>query len=116
LAGGYLAVTVWWRKYDFFKLYHEYLAEWVKQSNYAKPLNSQQIIIKAIFGDDTDKWEKDGYNYKAVIARLKEQLKEMDKLLPGTYHENAEITELNIRTRGLSLTLKHSKCLKHSLK
>ena len=94
-----VAAKRYWNKYPFFHLYSEYLSQWSWDSRYGdKKPTAEEILLNAIFGDGKGVGVKERYDYQNVIKRLNEQLIEFDKLLPGTYHANAKMTNLTIDT------------------
>ena len=85
-------------KYPFFKLYGRYISEWERQREFSDNLSAEEHLIAAIFGEKSQLKMEKRYDYKGVHKRLIQLLKEMDKLMPGTYHEGATINDLAIET------------------
>lgn len=96
------AATRYWDKYPFFALYHQYrhLWKWNQQFKDPEP-TAEVILLNAIFGDRKGIPVRVRYDVSSIKERLIEQLKEYDKLFPGTYHEGAEITDLKISTQTI---------------
>ena len=91
------AAKRYWHKYPFFKLRHEYNNVLAWNSRYQETPSAEEILMKAIFTDDAiDAQER--YDYQSVKKRLIQQLKDMDKLVPGTYHDGAHFIKLAIST------------------
>ena len=96
------AAEKYWKKYPFFSLYHQYrhLWEWNQQYKDPEPTVAEHLL-NAIFGDNKGIPVRARYNFASIKERLIEQLKEYDKLIPGTYHKGAEITDLKIATQTI---------------
>ncbi len=70
---------------------------WYWNARYQDSPTAEEIFIKAIFTEDAIV-TKERYDYRAVKERLVKQLKDMDKLIPGTYHDGAHFIKLIIST------------------
>lgn len=85
----------YYKKYKFFSLLKEYLDVWNAERNRIKNARKSEVLYipsKCI-------WEEElVYNYASVEERLHAKLKEIDEVLPGTYHENAYMENLEIDT------------------
>ena len=96
------AAERYWNKYPFFSLYHQYRHLWAWNQQYKDPEpTATERLMNAIFGDNKGISVRVRYDLASVKERLIEQLKEYDKLIPGTYHEDAEITDLKIATQTI---------------
>lgn len=96
------AASRYWDKYPFFSLYHQYRHLWKWNQQYKDPEpTAAEYLLNAIFGNNKGIPVRVRYNISSVKERLIEQLKEYDKLFPGTYHEGAEITDLRISTQTI---------------
>lgn len=93
----------YWNKYPFFNLYDLFLNTWEWNSQYKEKVITPSILLNSIFYDEeTIPYPaEERYNYKAVKERLVKQLKEINVFMPGTYHPNAKITNLTIKTEVL---------------
>jgi len=98
----------WYDKFSFFKYKSKYDYEFIK-SYYGKGYDEARML-EVIFEQPVAKPKK--YNYKSVFERMKELLKEIDKYIPGTYHDNASIQKLTISTDNLF----HYKNMKQMMK
>ena len=81
-----------YNKYSFFSLLYSFeerkhLARFDMDSHNI-PLENQRLLYR-IFGDEGLEQK---YSNEELIARLQRQLKEYDKLAPGTFHLKGEIT------------------------
>lgn len=81
-----------YNKYSFFALLqkyeeHKHMAKFEMISENIS-IEDQRLLYR-FFGDEGLKKK---YSDEDLIARLTDQLKEYDKILPGTYHPNGEIT------------------------
>lgn len=96
------AAKRYYNKYSFFRLYRKYLDLWNWNCKYKDPEPSaEERIINAIFTNKKVVQVRQRYNLQSVKERLIKQLKEYDSIIPGTYHEGAEITRLQISTETL---------------
>lgn len=92
----------WWNKYSFFKFYQEYTHQcnWYQRFKDPEPTTSE-LLFNMIFGDNKGIPIRHRYDINSIKKRLLEQLKSYDKVVPGTYHKGAEITDLNIMTQTM---------------
>lgn len=92
----------YWDKYPFFSLYHQYrhLWEWNQKFKDPEP-TATECLLNAIFTENRGIPVRIRYNFSSVKERLIKLLKEYDKLIPGTYHEGAEIIDLKIVTQTI---------------
>ena len=88
----------WGKKYPFVwkkrAFDHAY-----KRTFYGKGYDTMRMY-EAIFDTKLDVPYPTRYNYQDVINRLIEQLKEIDKSLPGTFHPDAELLDMVIDTEN----------------
>lgn len=93
------AAKRYWNKYPFFSLYNDFLSSWRWQSQFkgSRP-PFEELLYRAIFCIDDEKIAEELYDYQNVKERMIQKLKEIDDVMPGTYHENADITNLVIDT------------------
>jgi len=93
------AAKRYWNKYPFFRLYKEFMRNWAWQSRYKSELpTTEELLLTAIFTEEDELPFEERYDYPAVKERMIQKLKEIDVVIPGTYHEHADITELRIST------------------
>lgn len=92
------AAMRWSNKYPFFKYYRSYDLQWSLKSRYADNVSQEDMLLKAIFGEKANVDVKERYDYKDVKRRLVSQLKKIDEAIPGTYHNGASFTRLEIST------------------
>lgn len=97
LARDMTAAKRYWDKYPFFELFQKYNSVWYWNARYQEAPSAEEILMKAIFTDDTIA-PQERYDYQSVKKRLIQQLKDMDKLVPGTYHDGAHFIKLTIST------------------
>lgn len=93
------AATRYLRKYPFvnlFKVYKE-RCEWYSRYKTEFP-SAEEWLVNAIFTENPGYPVERRYDHASIKLRLIDKLKEIDALMPGTYHENAEITALKFRT------------------
>ena len=96
------AATRYWNKYPFFALYHEYLNLWKWHIRQTEPGDSHLNILLSVMLNGADEPAAlREYNPEDIRARLVCQLKEIDQVIPGTFHSEAEITDLVIQTEVL---------------
>lgn len=88
----------WGRKYPYVwkkrAFDHAY-----KRTFYGNAYDTMRLY-EAIFDTKFDVPYPTRYNYPDVINRLVEQLKDIDKSLPGTFHPNADLTDMVINTEN----------------
>lgn len=92
------AAMRWSNKYPFFKYYRSYDLQWSLKSRYADGVTQEDMLLKAIFGEMANVDVKERYDYEDVKRRLVSQLKKIDEAIPGTYHDGASFTKLEIST------------------
>ena len=86
----------WGRKYPY--VWHKRSFDHAyKKTFYGKGYDAMRMY-EAIFDTKLDAPYPTRYNYPDVIDRLIDQLKEIDKSLPGTFHPDAELTNMVIDT------------------
>lgn len=93
------AARKYWDKYPFFHLYRQYMEaqEW-HQYYVGKMPSAKERLIRAIFSEEDPRGTR-RYDSKELRARLISTLKEIDKVIPGTYHKEAKIAYLKISTQ-----------------
>lgn len=90
----------YWNRFPFFRMYEEFLAQWKWNQQFKDPMPSaEEYLLNAIFGTKKGIAVRLRYDIPSIKERLIEQLKEIDEYIPGTYHENAQITDLKIATQ-----------------
>ena len=83
-------------------LEHHRLYEYArKRSFYDGEAYDDIRILEVLFGQDIDKSGIQRYNYQSIKGRMIEQLKNIDKVMPGTYHKRAEINDLSIAATNI---------------
>ncbi len=92
------AARRYWNKYPFFRLYREYHEKWDWYSKCKEEMPSPEERLRRALFSDRDTVFEERYDYGSVKARLVEKLKEIDTVMPGTFHVGAEITCLSIGT------------------
>lgn len=90
------AAAKWWRKYPYLWHLHSFNYAYEK-SFFGKGYDSIKMV-EAIFDTKLNCPYPPRYNFNDIKKRLEDELKEIDKSLPGTYHKNAKITNLKITT------------------
>ena len=82
-------ISSWMTKYPYFKLRSEFEKE-LEKLRYG-PRLAEHRLLKAILGDQIHNHDvlPVQYNYRSVYQRLLELLRQMDKEVPGTFHEGA---------------------------
>ena len=96
------AAMRYWNKYPFFKLYKQYLhlIEWNQKYKDPEP-TAEELLLNAIFTDKKGISVRSRYDFPSIKERLVQQLKEYNAVMPGAYHEGAEITDLRISTQTM---------------
>lgn len=93
------AATRYLHKYPFIHLFKAYKERYEWYSHYKTEFPSaKEWLLNAIFTENPGYPVKMRYDYADIKGRLIDKLKEIDAVMPGTYHENAQITELMFRT------------------
>lgn len=89
-------------KYPFFRLYQDFISsqEWYSKYKTTMP-TAEDLLINAIFTENEGYPVEKRYDVHSVKKRLINKLKEIDKEIPGTYHQNADITNFAFRTEIL---------------
>lgn len=88
----------WLRKYPYLTYVRPFEVAY-ENTFYGKGVEARRLI-EALFGKQPDLKYPPRYDYRDVTRRLYDQLKEFDKVLPGTVHPNANITRLLISTEN----------------
>lgn len=97
LNRDYDSAKKYWDKFPFFRLFRKYCTRCAWYSQYKDDMPSAEERINSAIFDDVAPLEE-RYDYQSVETRLVEKLKEIDVVMPGTFHQNAEITKLEIST------------------
>ena len=93
------AAKRYWNKYPFFRLYSDFMSSWAWQSRFkSNRPSAEELLLRRIFDTEGEIVAEERYDYPAVKERMIQKLKEIDTVMPGTYHENADITNLTIST------------------
>lgn len=95
------AAKRYWDKYEFFPLYSDFSAMWQWHSQFKDDMPSaKELLIKAIFSDKDNIYSdyQRRYDLDSIRKRLNDKLNEINQIIPGTVHENAEITNLKVKT------------------
>lgn len=105
------AARKYWDKYPFFRYYQKYRMIWgkrtrnlIKRRSIKDPMTAHQAntLLKNILGIEhyikEEENEEVRYDYDFIRSRVRDQLKEIDKIIPGTYHTGATIRNLQINT------------------
>ena len=95
------AAKRYWNKYEFFQLYGRFSVVWQWYSQFKDEMPSaKELLIKAIFSDKDNIYSdyQRRYDFESIRERLNAKLNEINQYIPGTVHENAEITNLKVRT------------------
>ncbi len=88
-------------KYPFISLYRDFKEKWAWYSRYkTKMPTAEEYLFNAIFTDNEGYPVEARYDYADVKKRMIDELKKADAFMPGTYHKDAKITHLIIRTEN----------------
>lgn len=87
----------WYKKYSFFYHLPRFIAAYQMSYLGDDEEVAKARLINAIFGENSCKYPA-RYHTEDIQKRLIEKLKELDTVLPGTYHENAEMREFDVDT------------------
>jgi len=90
------AVAKWWKKYPY--LWHLKAYNYAYDSTFFGKGYADMKLFEAIFDTKLDYPYPSRYDIKDIAHRLDQELREIDKSLPGTYHEGAQITNLSVTT------------------
>ena len=86
-------------KYPFIRLFHAYKGRCRWYSQYKTEFTTVMDLLKnAVFNENPGYPVEIRYDHIDINARLVSKLKEIDAVMPGTYHKDAEITQLMFRT------------------
>ena len=100
LACNEKALQKWFAKYPYF----EYLLPYMTardRSFYNSDAYDTRRLLTFLFNEKINIPCPPRFNYQDVKTRLVEQLKDLNKTIPGTYHEGATITQLQIYTETI---------------
>ena len=93
------AARRYYEKYPFFRLFDKYLTVWNWYSEFkSERPTAEDYLLHAIFGNIAKIKTEKRYDYDSVKQRMIDQLKQIDQVVPGTYHVNAQIKDLKIDT------------------
>lgn len=93
------AAKKYWNKYPFFRLYRDFMSSWAWQSRFKSERPSpEELLLRKLFETEDELAVEERYDYPAVKERMIQKLKEIDVVMPGTYHTDADITKLSINT------------------
>lgn len=90
------AQAKWWRRYPY--VWHKKAFDEAYKRTFFGDGYDIMRLYEVIFDTKTDAPYPTRYDYQDVKKRLFNELKEIDKSLPGTYHEGAHLTNLMIDT------------------
>ena len=85
------AIDRWYKKYPFFRCKHEF--EEVYERSFMKKDRKGRIAVTV---NSLIERYQERYDMDDVMRRLVMQLQEIDTVMPGTYHKNAEPTDITI--------------------
>lgn len=93
------AKTRYLQKYPFVHLFKAYegRCEWYSRYKTEFP-SAEERLLNVIFTGNPGYPVEMRYDYADIKLRLIDKIKEVDAVMPGINHENAEITELMFRT------------------
>lgn len=87
-------ITKWWNKYPYFKHIKTY--KYAYDRTFYGDGYDEIRMFEAIFNTKYDGGYPARFSKNSIQRRLEEGLRELDKSLPGTYHNGATITDLRI--------------------
>lgn len=93
------AATKYWDKFRFFDLNLDYQGCTLIYSKYRNEEEAKVGFLRSLCGID-EYAVGTKYDVDSIYQRMIEQLVEIDSVMPGTMHENAEITNLSIQTES----------------
>lgn len=89
----------WYKKYSFF--YH--LPKFTAAYKMSRLGNDEDVamahLLNAIWGEHSCKYPT-RYNKSDIKERVVAKLKELDTIMPGTYHDNAEMLDFTVETEN----------------
>lgn len=97
MACNYDAIKKWTDKYAYFSYFKG--LDRAYEENMCGPRYAEHKLKEAIFGKRLP--FPVSYNWMAVKDRLSDQLMELDRHLPGTYHYGAELTDLKVSVQKI---------------
>lgn len=93
------AVQCWYKKYPYFEFRRKF--DTARQHSFRFISSPEEMVIDAIFNENYS--PENHHRYKdSVKTRLVELLKSYNTVMPGCYHEGAEITKLTIVTNNFT--------------
>lgn len=106
----------YWYKYPFFRLYNKFKANWNWFFQYKNDAPSAaEYLLYVVFDNKSFVKTEKRYDYEDIKQRLLDQIKQIDEIIPGTYHSNADITNLSIETEVIFSYPECSKMIKSFL-
>lgn len=90
------AQAKWWRKYPY--IWHKKAFDQAYKRTFYGDGYDVMHLYEVIFDTKLDTPYPTRYDYQDITKRMLDELKEIDKSLPGTYHAGAHITNLMINT------------------
>ena len=94
------SVIKWLSKYPYFQYIQPFNIAY-ERTFYHGEYYDRKRIYESVFGDASALPCPSRFNYHEIANRLVNQLKELDKSIPGTFHEDAQITNLQISTDNI---------------
>lgn len=85
------AIDRWYKQYPFFRCKHEF--EEAYERSFRKRDRKGRVAVTV---NNLIEGYQDRYDMDDVMRRVVIQLQEIDKVMPGTYHQNAEPTDITI--------------------
>lgn len=96
----YDVVKKYYKKYSFFVLHTELKELHELNRKFKNVENTYDKHFVRCIWDENYILEK-RYDLESIKSRMVIQLKDIDKVSPGTYHEGAEITDFKVRTEDI---------------
>lgn len=91
-------IRKWYKKYFFFE--HRTAFELAYADTYLSDNVKAMRLMNVLFDTTFSQKQVLRFDYENVRSRLVKLLKEIDGIVPGTFHENAKITNLKIDTKN----------------
>lgn len=91
------AAKKYWKKYPFFMLERQLISDYSYAMRYKKT-SAEKKLANAVNKDKYDEKQEKRYHTDNIKTRLVNQLLEIDKYMPGTYHRGANIVNLYAET------------------
>lgn len=93
-----VAVTKWYKKYPYF--FHITGFNYAYKRSFHDDNYDHLRMFEVLFEKPCTPKHPTRYDYDDVRKRLDSLLKEIDKVVPGTYHKNAEMTGIRVYTEN----------------